>query len=99
MASKQIITSIVTENNIQLDDHKQIQQYASNFYKELYSKAHCNIEKQNHFLSFIRNELNDQDREMLSASLTKQEFKKNIKLSISYSNYIIQEQLLIMSIC
>ena len=71
-----IITSIITENRTELNRFQDIQQYACNFFKELYYKTSCNIEKQNHFLSFITNGLSDEDRAMLAAPLTKEEIKK-----------------------
>ena len=59
LASRKIITSIITEDNIELHKFKEIIQYAGKFFKKLYSKLQCNPEKQNHFSSFIQNELND----------------------------------------
>ena len=79
IASNKTITCLTTENDIILNNHQDIHRHASDFYKKLYSKANCNIEKQNHFLSFVNNELNDEDREMLSAPLTKEEIYLIIK--------------------
>ena len=79
ISSNKIITKITTENEIELNDHQEIQEYASDFYKNLYLKKHCNIEKQDHFLSYITDGLNDEDRAMLSAPLTKDELQWVIK--------------------
>ena len=53
---------MTTNTNVELKTFKEIQQYSSNFYKELYSKVQCNVEKQDHFLSFITNGLSVEDR-------------------------------------
>ena len=78
LASNKIITCLTTENDIILNNHQDIHHHASDFYKTLYSKSSCNTEKQNHFLSYINNELNDEDRQMLSAPITKDEIYKII---------------------
>ena len=73
ISSKKIITTLTNENGIVLKDHKDIQEFVTGFFRTLYSKANCNIEKQNNFLTYIRNELSDNDRSMLTSPITKQE--------------------------
>ena len=71
LASNKIITSMKTENTVELITYKDIQEHATNFYKTLYSKSDCDIDQQNHFLSHITDSLTDDDRAMLSAPLSK----------------------------
>ena len=75
IASRKIITHITTDNNVELKTYKDIQQYATSFYKTLYSKSNCNIDKQNQFLSYITNGLTDAGRAMLSVPLSKEEIR------------------------
>ena len=48
-----------------LTTHASIQKYVVKFYKKLYSKYTGNSDKQMFFLSFLQNELLDEDRNLL----------------------------------
>ena len=80
ISSKKIITKMTTEDEIELQQHHEILDYASNFFDNLYSETDCLIEKQSHFLSYISEELTDDDRAFLSSPLTKEEILWVIQL-------------------
>ena len=67
------------DNGDILTTFSEIQNHVIGFYKNLYDTTDCELDKQEYFLSFLQNELSDDDREMLSAPLTKPEIFKLIK--------------------
>ena len=73
IAGKKIITSMTTKDNEELNEYRKIQQYSTQFFRFLYSKSICDLDKQTYFLSYIDNELTDADHAMLSAPLSKEE--------------------------
>ena len=79
IAQKKIIYSIEDGNGTTLSTFSEIQSHITGFFKDLYHKGNCDIEKQEFFLSFLHNGLSDSDREILSSPLTKQEIYKIIR--------------------
>ena len=71
IAQKKIITKIVDDNGSVLTSNSAIKKYALKFYQNLYSNCACDNEKQTHFLSFLQNELSDEDRCRLCAPMSK----------------------------
>ena len=62
-----------------LTSHISIQNYIVKFYKDLYSKHTCDYDKQTFFLSFLQNELSDDDRNLLCTPFSIIEICKTVK--------------------
>ena len=76
ITQRKIITKIINSEGTMLTNFSDVQKYAVKFYKTLYSSSEINNEKQAFFLSFLNNELTEEDRNILSAPLSKNELYK-----------------------
>ena len=79
IAQKKIIYSIEDGNGTTLSTFSEIQSHITGFFKDLYHKGNCDIEKQEFFLSFLHNELSDSDRELLGSPISIPDIQKAIK--------------------
>ena len=80
ISQKKIITKMADDDGSILTSFAPIQKHAVKFYKNLYSKCTVDHDKQVFFLSFLRNELSDDDRNHLCTPLSTDEIYKTIKL-------------------
>ena len=67
------------DNGVPLTSFCDIQNHIVKFYKNLYNKKNCDMEKQEYFLSFLTNELSDSDRQLLCSPLSLSEIKNIIR--------------------
>ena len=70
IAQKKIIHTMTDDNGVHLTSFCDIQNHITRFYKNLYYKNNCDMEKQEYFLAFLTNELADSDRLFLSSPLS-----------------------------
>lgn len=79
LSQRKIITQMKKDDGTLLTSTPEIKKYAFDFYKNLYSKFDGNNDKQMFFLSFLQNELSDNDREKLCAPISSDELFRTLK--------------------
>ena len=80
ISQKKIITKMSDDKGSILTSHAPIMKYVAKFYKNLYTKYKGDIGKQTFFLSFLQNELSEEDRNILCTPLSIEEIYNTLIL-------------------